>query len=70
MRLTIKQKEVLLNATKEQDYCVIAHKKTMAALVDKGLAKYDSGFGYRFGAIISLTEYGKKLQNTLDKKIK
>lgn len=65
MKLTKIEKATILNATKEQDYCTIAHAKTMNSLVDKYLAEWTSGFGYRWGAIIKLTKKGKELQSEL-----
>lgn len=37
----------------------------MNSLVDKGLATWASGFGYKFGAIIELTDKGKELRSVL-----
>ena len=65
MVLTQIQKETILRATKEQDYCTIAHKRTMESLWNKGLMEPTNGFGYRFGAIYQLTEKGKKIQRAL-----
>jgi len=39
----------------------------MRSLVNKNYAKYTDGFGYRYGAIIELTEKGKELQLKLVK---
>ena len=60
MGLTKIQKKTILKATADMDYCVIAHGKTMSVLVEKKYANYTNGFGYRYGAIIELTEIGKE----------
>ena len=65
IKITTTQKEVIKNATKENDFCVLAHKRTMNSLVEKGLARYSSGFGFRYGAFIELTEKGKEVQKTI-----
>lgn len=65
MKLTGKQKEMIARATKSNDYCVKGNRKTMDSLEAKGLAKSTSGFGFRHGAIIELTEAGKEIQNKL-----
>lgn len=65
MKLTPKQIEAILLASKENDFCAIAHKRTMNSLVRKGLANFDRGFGYRFGAIIELTNKGKEVRSQL-----
>jgi hypothetical protein len=65
MKLTKIQKETILNAKKENDYCTIASKKTMDSLVEKDIFKYTDGFGFKFGGIIKLTEQGKKIQKKL-----
>ena len=62
IKLTKFQKNTVLNANEEADYCVIAHKRVMQCLVDKGVAEYSSGFGYKWGAIIQLTKIGKEIQ--------
>ncbi len=41
------------------------NKNTMRALVDKDLASYTSGFGWKHGAIIELTDGGKTLAKTM-----
>lgn len=58
--LTSKQREAILSAKAEDDYCIITHKRTMHSLETKGFATYTNGFGFRFGAIIQLTEKGKQ----------
>lgn len=63
MKFTKIEKKVILSANKDNDYCTIAHKNTMNSLVNKNIAKFTSGFGYKFGAIIELTEKGKNLHN-------
>jgi len=65
MKLTKKQKEVILSATSNKDYCTIAHGNTMKSLVNKKIFDYADGFGYRFGAIIELTKKGKFIQYLL-----
>lgn len=64
--LTKIQKETILKATKENDYCTIAHSNTMRSLDKKGIAEYTNGFGYKFGEIIQLTEKGKQIQANLN----
>ena len=61
MDLTKHQIEVIKTATKDRDYCTIAHRKTMNSLVEKGYAEWTNGFGYKYSAIIELTEKGKKI---------
>jgi hypothetical protein len=68
MKLTKKQKEVILSATSEKDYCTIAHGNTIKSLVNKEVFNYTDGFGYRFGVIIELTEKDKFIQDVLAKK--
>lgn len=65
MNLTKTQQLALIKATPENDYCYMCHQKTMKALVDRNLATYSSGFGFKFGAFIELTEEGKELRKTL-----
>ncbi len=65
IKLTRKQKAAILQATPDRDYCVIAHGTIMASLVEKELAKYTGGFGYKWGAIIELTALGIKIRNSL-----
>lgn len=65
MGITKIEKETILRATVDKDYCTIAHGNTMRSLVNKNYAKYTNGFGYRYGAIIELTEKGKELQRAL-----
>ncbi len=65
IKLSKIEKATILNATKEQDYCTIAHAKTINSLVDKYLAEWTSGFGYSWGTIIQLTEKGKELRSEL-----
>ncbi len=65
--LTDIQKKTIIDAMVQSDYCVIAHGKTMNSLVNKGIANFTSGFGYKFGAIIELTEHGKQIQKNLTK---
>ncbi len=65
MSLTNKQKDTIKSAMIQRDYCAIAHGNTMNSLVDKGIAEWTSGFGYRFGAIIELTKKGKQIQKQL-----
>ena len=65
MKLTKTQKSAIKKATEGSDYCIIAHKRTMKTLVDKGMAEYTEGFGYRYGGIIQLTEVGKEILNKL-----
>ena len=64
-KLTKVQKEVIIRATPENDYCTIAHPQTVKALEEKMLAGYTSGFGYRFGVVIELTKKGKELHHQL-----
>ena len=68
IKLTKKQKEVILSATSDKDYCTISLGNTMKSLVNKEIFNYTDGFGYKFGAIIELTEKGKFIQGTLAKK--
>lgn len=63
MKLSRNQKDVIIRATHDRDYCAIAHGNTMRSLVDKKLANYTSGFGYPWGRIICLTDKGKEIQN-------
>ena len=65
MQLTKIQILTIKKATKDSDYCTVGHKRTMKSLVDKGIAKWAEGFGFRFGGIIELTESGKKILNRL-----
>lgn len=65
MELTKIEKQTILSATKDRDYCTMAHGKTVNSLVEKKLANWTSGFGYRFGAIIELTDKGKEIQSAL-----
>lgn len=65
MKLTDKQKEAILTATKDRDYCTNVNRRTMNSLIKKGLAKYTSGFGYKYGVIIGLTEKGIEIHNML-----
>ena len=61
MKVTLAQKKALLSASLDTDYCIKAHHKVAESLIKKGLARYTSGFGYRFGGIIELTSLGKEL---------
>ena len=65
MYITKIEKQTILSATKERDYCTKAHRRTMNSLVKKKLAKWTHGFGYKFGALIELTDKGKELHNAL-----
>lgn len=69
-KLTKIEKQTILSATKDKDYCTIAHGRTMNSLVKKNFAKWSDGFGYKFGVLIELTDIGKELQSKLkDKKL-
>lgn len=50
---------------KENDFCARGNIRTMRALVDKNLANYTSGFGWRWGAIIELTEDGMRMAESI-----
>ena len=64
-KLTEIEKKTILSATEDKDYCAIANGRTMNSLVEKKLADWTNGFGYKFGLIIELTEKGKELQSVL-----
>jgi len=64
-RLTKIQIKTILSAMDQRDYCAIAHSNTMNSLVNKGIAKWTSGFGWGFGEIIELTKKGKQIQKQL-----
>jgi hypothetical protein len=67
MKLSKIQKEVLLRCSKKTDWCAKGGSTTMRSLVDKGLAKYTSGFGWKYGLIIELTQSGKDLLLVLNR---
>ena len=58
MVLTKLQKELLVHMLKQEDRCGRGASRTMDSLVGRGLAKYTSGYGWKFGGIIELTERG------------
>lgn len=61
MKLTETQKTVIRQASKDTDWCCRGLSVTMRSLVYKGLAKYSSGFGWKYGQIIELTDSGKEV---------
>ena len=65
MRLTAAQKDALLAAGPDDDYCWRGDGRTMASLSRRGLARATSGFGWRFGGIIELTEEGKRQREAI-----
>ena len=69
MKLTSIQKAAILRSKPKYDYCIRDSKKTMECLVNKGLARYTAGYGYKFGEIIELTEEGKKIRNKYKGKV-
>jgi len=67
MKLTKAQKQALLSATINQDWCLRVNRRCMDSLVHKKLAKFTSGFGYKFGGIIELTSKGIAERERLSK---
>lgn len=65
LKLTQNQKEAILKATRDRDYCILAHKNTLNSLCNKKLASFSNGFGHKFGRIIELNDNGKNLRRKL-----
>jgi len=62
MKLTKIQKEAILSATKDVNYCFRFSLRTRETLNRKGLARLTSGFGWLYGGVAELTELGKEIQ--------
>ena len=64
-RISPKQATALIKATPSNDHMVVAHRRVMNCLVEKGLAEWSQGYGFRFGGIIELTQLGKDARDRL-----
>ena len=64
-KLSEAQKEALLSATKELDYCLRVKGPLKQALLDRDLIKDTQGFGWKYGGIQELTEKGRIEQQKL-----
>lgn len=58
MKLSTAQIAALKTATKDRDWCLRVNGMLRKALLDKGLIKNTSGFGWKFGGIQELTSSG------------
>lgn len=67
LRLTKAQKECLVSATPERENCAYPDVRVADNLVNLGLAKFTTGFGWRFGRLIELTPEGILLRDELNK---
>lgn len=65
IKLTVKQKEAIQRANRNTEYTFRCHWKTADSLVELGVAKWTSGFGYKWGGILELTELGLTIKNNL-----
>jgi len=72
MNLSEKQKLAIISAAPSSDYCYLGHHSTMQSLIKRNLADYTGGFGFKWGALIELTDAGKIMREQLisERKIK
>ena len=61
MKLTPKQKEVLINALAHDGDMRITNNGLKSSLMKKGLITYASGYGWGFGGIQTLTREGERV---------
>ncbi len=54
---------MLLLAKECNDYTARGNRATMRSLVRLGLAQWTSGYGWKYGDIIELTEEGKRVRS-------
>jgi hypothetical protein len=64
-KLTKAQKDAILLASEDRDFCVRPDIRVSNSLVEKGLAKFTTGFGWRHGRLIELTSEGKLVRGKL-----
>ena len=62
------KKNIILNFKENEDKEYILrtpHYRTERSLLEKDIATYTSGYGFKYGALMKLTEKGIEIRNNL-----